>query len=316
MKLFRIKFFVGTLVIFLLLGFGYRYRGDIVRILPPPGFLNQASCQKPIKYSIGNIDPRFNLTEAELLNDLKQAEKIWESPTNKQLFEYSPSGDLKINLIYDDRQGVTDSLRKMGTAIGGDQSAYDMIKTKYDSLVVSYNKAKAQLETLIATYNADKSSYEKDVNYWNSHGGAPRAEHDALEQRRVALNNQVTIINQTKDSFNALVENMNSKRTELNKLAATLNIQVNTYNNVGSSNGKEFGEGEYVKDASGTAINIFQFNDTNQLEIVFAHELGHALGLEHVDNPKAIMYYLINESISKELTMDDLVALEKVCGSK
>ncbi|MDO8511725.1 MAG: M57 family metalloprotease [bacterium] len=316
MKFFRIKFFVGTLVIFLLLGFSYRYRGDMVRILPPTGFLNQAPCQKPITYSIANIDPRFGLTEAELLNIVKQSEEIWESPINKQLFEYSPMGNLKINLIYDNRQGVIDSLRKIGTSISDDQSAYNIIKTKYDSLVVSYDKAKAQLEVLIATYNADKSAYESDVIYWNSRGGAPKAEHDALEQRRVALNNQVAKINQTEDSFNGIVENINSTRTELNKLAATLNIQVNTYNNVGSSNGKEFGEGEYVKDASGTAINIFQFDDKNQLEIVLAHELGHALGLAHVDNSKAIMFYLINKSIEKKLTKEDLAALVKVCGGK
>ncbi len=316
MKPFRIKFFVSIFAILLLLGFGYYYREDASRF--SQGFLNRFQpCQRPITYSIVNIDPRFGLTKEELLDDIKQAEKIWESPINKQLFEYSPTGDLKISLIYDYRQKATDALRKIGIVINDDQSTYDVLKAKYDLLVVSYNKEKAQLETLIATYNADKSAFEKDVNYWNSHGGASKAERNILEQKRVDLNNQVIIINQAENSLNGLVDTINSAEIVLNKLIVTLNLQVSTYNTVGSSTGKEFSEGEYVSDASGTAINIFQFNDTNQLVRVLAHELGHALGLGHLDNPKAIMYYLNeDEGINEKLTADDLAALKKVCGIK
>ncbi len=312
MKSYRIKFFAGITAILLLLGLGYYYRDDAGRFLR--GLLNRLQpCQRPILYSIANLDPRFGLTKTELLNDIGLAEKIWESPINKQLFEYSPSGDLKINFIYDYRQKATDALRKIGLVINDDQSTYNALKAKYDLLVASYNQEKAQLVTLTTTYNADKSAYEQAVNYWNGQGGAPKAEYNALEQKRIDLNNQVAVINQVESSLNASVDTINSAGIILNKLIATLNLQVSTYNTVGASTGKEFNEGEYVSDASGTAINIFQFNDTNQLVRVLAHELGHALGLGHLNNPKAIMYYL-NEGMNEKLTADDLAALKKACG--
>jgi chromosome segregation ATPase len=311
MKFFRIKFFIILFAILLFLGFGYYYKEDAIRLFQELQNKIQP-CQNPIKYSIADIDSRFGLTEEELLNNIKEAEKIWESSIDKQLFEYSPAGNLKISLIYDYRQNATDALKKIGIVLNDDQATYDALKAKYNFLIATYNKERAQLEILIKSYNAEKVAFEKDVDYWNSRGGAPKSEFKTLEQRRADLNSQIAIINQAENSLNELVDTIKSTEIVLNKLIATLNLQVNKYNTVVSSTGKEFNQGEYVRNADGTVISIFQFNDKNQLIRVLAHELGHALGLDHIDNQKAIMYYL-NEGMNQKLTADDLSALKGIC---
>lgn len=314
MKFFRGNFFGNILVILLFLGFGYYYRDSASHLLQ--NFLNQIQpCRMPITYSIASIDSRFGLTQPKLLDDIARAEKIWELPINKQLFEYSPTGGLKISFIYDYRQKATDALRKLGIVISDDRATYDVVKAKYNSLVASYNKERAYVTTLIERYQADKSVLEKDVKYWNDRGGALKREYDALERRRTELNNQVLLINQVNDSLNASVDIINSTVVVLNKLIAELNLQVDAYNTVGGSEGKEFNEGEYISNTSGVAINIYQFNDENKLIRVLAHEFGHALGLEHLDNPKAIMYRL-NEGTNEKLTADDIAALKEKCGIK
>ena len=76
--------------------------------------------------------------------------------------------------------------------------------------------------------------------------------------------------------------------------------------------GSEFCGGDYVSKDGKQTITIYQFDDENRLVRVLAHEFGHALGLKHNDNPKAIMYRLM-QSDSLNLAPDDIAALKERC---
>ncbi len=314
MRVRKIDLFANTLLILLACFIAYYFRAEL--FFAGNKFLNKYQpCQRPITYSIVNLDSRFALTKDELQVDIKKAEKLWEDAGNKNLFEYLPNGDLKINLIYDSRQKVTDDLKKIGLVINNDRATFEALKVKYDTSISAYNQKKEQLDILFADYDADKNVYDKDVERSNQRGGASKAQFEVLEQRRIALNEQVLIINQEKDSLNTLVDSVNSIGALLNNLINTLNLKIDNYNTVGASNGQQFNEGEYITDSMTSAINIYQFSDRAELISVLAHEFGHVLGMEHIDNQKAIMYYL-NESGNEKLTEDDLGELNRVCDVK
>ena len=101
----------------------------------------------------------------------------------------------------------------------------------------------------------------------------------------------------------------------INRLIRELNLTVGDYNAIGAKTSGEFQEGQYVRDAAGQKINIHQFDDRPALVRVLAHELGHALGIDHLDNPEAIMYRL-NESGNEKITADDIAVLKAVCQMK
>lgn len=272
-------------------------------------------CGQPIAYSIGNFDKRFNLSQQDFLSAINQAAQIWEKPVNKKLFSLAANGGLKVNLIYDSRQAATDQLKTLGIVIHSDKATYETLKDKYSAFDKIYQTQKAELDNMVSYYDELKANYEDEVKAANKRGGVSPDEFAILEQERNDLNKLAESIKRKQETLNKTVEDVNALASAINKLIRELNLNVGDYNAIGSQSAGEFQEGVYISDASGEKINIYQFDDRQALIRVLAHELGHALGLEHLDNPQAIMYRL-NESGNDKITADDLAALKLACKIK
>jgi archaellum component FlaC len=296
-----------VITLLVIIGLGLFYFNPIKDIFWPV-----KPCSRPLEFSIGTFDSQFGVSQAKFMTDINQAGQVWSKALGKSLFEYNASGGLKINLIYDKRQQVTNELKQADISINGDKSAYNILNSQYISLVSDYKIQKANYENQLADFNAKQADYNKQVDYWNTQGGAPAKEYATLEKEKVSLNDEASTLNKTKDSLNSLVNQINDLVPTLNNLAQKLNLKVATFNNISSSNGESFNEGEYVQDSTGPHINIYQFDNNNQLVRVLEHELGHSLGLEHISDPKAVMYYL-NSGQSEQLTAGDVAELRRVC---
>ena len=204
-------------------------------------------------------------------------------------------------------------MKKIGINIDNRQSVYNKLKEKRNSLITSFNSEKKIADDMVLIYEKDRNIYTSISRQWNNKEvKQTEAAFLSIEKKRIEINNQVTEINKARDILNGLTNTLNSTGAILNNLVKEVNSQVKNYNAIGSSTGKIFDEGEYVLESGEESINIYQFKDINQLTRVLTHEFGHALDLDHLNNSKAVMYYL-NEDGNDDLTDDDINALKTAC---
>ena len=268
-------------------------------------------CDTVLEYSIGRFDTNFGVSQIQFKNYVAQSELAWEKEVGKELFKYNPEAKFKINLIYDERQKAT--ILKQRTESGLDaaettlqslDARLALFKSEYDRQVKAFDVMKENLDTL-------SNEYEKQVEYWNSHGGAPKGEYEKLEAMRQSINTSVSQINNEASSINSMAKQLNTIVEERNTAAKNYNKAAESYNSAYGDRA-EFNQAEYT----GKEINVYQFDSSVGLIMAMTHEFGHALDMDHVENSESIMYYLRdsdNTFSSPILTEEDKAELRKAC---
>lgn len=272
----------------------------------------QAGCNVPLAYRIGSIDPQFDLSFEEARLALVDAEAVWENATGQNLFTYDETAEYTVNFIFDDRQALTEAERTLRERLDASENANETIDERYAKLVAEYNELDIIYKTRVEAYERDLGAYNREVEGYNREGGAPPAVYEELEERKEALDREQRALNNVADQLNALVGEINRLGEEGNRLIDMHNRQVETYNRT-FGHEREFTQGDYQD----KTINIYTFVDRTELALVLAHELGHAIALDHVENEESIMYYLMGGQPDTLVpSVEDLEHFEMKCGDR
>jgi hypothetical protein len=273
-------------------------------------------CDRPIEYSIGRFDTQFGVSQADFKSYITEAASVWEEVLSRREFIYSPNAKFKINLIYDERQLTTIQKQKTEFGLSAVEDVFKQLDANFNTFKNNYDQKVSSYEQDLALYKNRKSAYDAKVTYWNERRGAPKDEYNSLEAERQYLNSEVVRLNTEASSVNSMAKELNTLLVERNAKAAEYNKIAAAYNKK-YNGGLEFNQAEYISGSVSKAaqINVYQFGNKKDLVLALTHELGHALGMNHVENPKSIMYYITgaNTEISLTPSAEDLAELKKVC---
>lgn len=271
-----------------------------------------ADCQVPITYHLGSIDERFNISAEAAKSVIARAEAVWEGPLGQDLFRYEDDGRVTVSFIYDERQAEAEAEYGFRERLNSVESVNEAIREQYAKLTEEYESLVENYETRSAAYERRLDAYNGTVNSYNADGGAPPDAYAELERERAALEAESVELKKLSRDLNAFVDQINQVGKQGNLLVEKYNQGVGEYNRTFGES-REFTQGDY----RGDEINIYTFTNEDELALVLAHELGHALGIEHVEGRESIMYYLIGEQ-PEELVISgfDVAAFSAVCTEK
>lgn len=267
-------------------------------------------CAVPITYRVGVIDERFGIGEEEVKAALSDAEVLWERSVGKDLFVYDAGGAVAVNFVYDERQQRTKAEENFREVLDEKEEMSESVRAEYDRLLKEYEKLKAAYEAQTAAYERKLATYNAEVADWNEKGGAPEDVFDRLGKEKETLATEQTRLNGIGTSLNTLVRKMNALSAQGNSLISEYNETAEEYNDRFSEGG-EFTQGDYEQ----KVINIYEFENREELRLVLAHEFGHALSLDHVQGEDSIMYHLMREQrLDTGVTEGDRAEFARMCG--
>ena len=266
-------------------------------------------CTLPITYTIGDVDPRFEIDVADFGSLVREAAALWDREIAGTAFVAAPRGELLIELAFDERQERWQARQEAEASLAVLRERYEGLLAELDGHRSALREVREHHDRLAAAYRLRRENLAASSRF--RHGAHGSRAGDELQQLLEELRKLADAEERARERFNASLSDVRSAADELDDKVAHLNEKF--------SQDRGFDKALFTfvhrRGISRRSITVFQFDDRADLRQVLAHELGHALGINHVADPAALMFYRVtseNRGLTR-LAEADREALERAC---
>lgn len=278
--------------------------------------LRNSPCSIPVRIGIGDIDNRFNISHSELQSAISEVALLWSDAAGKTVAEFSNDNntDISVHLVYAGQQQLTDQERQFSDRLRSERIQIDVMEREYNKKNKRYEEDVSEYEEATRRHQQNIEKLNRWVRQNNDSGGFNEDNLRHFQSRKAEIDRISEQLNRTQSRLITEADELNRMIDELNRKINRKNRLVDEYNETFSGT-RKFTQGTYEWNENERSIFIYQFKDMDELKLVLAHEVGHALGIDHVSNPESVMHAMMGNQKSGGLvlTNEDKIAVLEAC---
>jgi hypothetical protein len=282
---------------------------------------SEVPCAVPLSWRIARIDPEFDLSLTRAETVVREAAALWESGVGRPLFTHDPENGFPIRLVFDDRQELLverqrrqEAVDELDARVAMEQDAQVARNAAYVASASAHMDRVADFEDRVSAHNATVRQWTEAGDLTDARRIALAEIGDALQREQEELATERRALNAEQEALSQTEERLNERVRERNRLAE----QFATEFPVSAVEAGEYREAvrrvDGRVDSVSREIRLYRFGSDAELRLLAAHELGHALGLDHTEDATGVMHATASaDQPAPRLSTTDVALFGSVC---